>query len=81
MDILLYCFAAIGAVCTLFEVGSWLFRRRMRFTCLLFGDRAREQFDQKTYDIIVLCRSAEQEQELIRRLSANEKRKIYIRRW
>lgn len=81
MNIFLCCLAAIGAICIVWELVRFAGRRRMRFTCLLFGDAARERLDARDYEIILLCRTELQEQELIRRLSEGEKRKIYIRRW
>lgn len=80
-DLLLCLFAAIGAVAVFTELFRLLGRRRLRFTCLLFGDEAKAEWDAKNYGIVFLCRSELQEEELIRRLSEKEKRKIYIRRW
>lgn len=80
-EILLYLFAAIGIFATLAELFRLLGKRRLHFTCLLFGDAAKEAWENKRYDTIVLCRSELQEEELIRRFSENEKRKLYIKRW
>ena len=79
---LLLCpFAAIGLVAVFAELYRLLGKRRLRFTCLLFGDEAKAEWDARTYSVIFLCRSELQEEELIRRLSEGEKRKIYIRKW
>ncbi len=80
-DLLLCFFAAIGIISTVWEIFLLIGKRRLRFTCLLFGDHAKAEFEAKEYEIVLLCRSELQEEELIRRLSAGEKRKIYIRRW
>ena len=80
-NLLLCLFAAIGLLAVVLELFRLLGKRRLRFTCLLFGDEARAEWDTRTYGVIFLCRSELQEEELIRRLSEGEKRKIYIRRW
>ena len=74
-------FAAIGLVAVFAELFRLLGKRRLRFTCLLFGDDAKTEWDTRTYGVVFLCRSELQEEELIRRLSQGEKRKIYIRKW
>ena len=74
-------FAAIGLVAVFMELFRLFGRRRLRFTCLLFGDEAKSEWDARTYSVVFLCRSELQEEELIRRLSEGEKRKIYVRRW
>ena len=80
-NLLLCLFAAIGLAAVLLELFRLFEKRRLRFTCLLFGDDAKSEWDAQTYGVIFLCRSELQEEELIRRLSEGEKRKIYIRRW
>lgn len=80
-ELLLCFFAAVGLVAVFAELFRLFGRRRLRFTCLLFGDEAKADWDTRRYGIIFLCRSELQEEELIRRLSEGEKRKIYIRRW
>lgn len=74
-------FAAIGLVAVFLELFRLIGRRRLRFTCLLFGDEAKTEWEARTHNIVFLCRSELQEDELIRRLSEGEKRKIYIRKW
>ena len=74
-------FAAIGLAAIFLELFRLFGKRRMRFTGLLFGDEAKTEWDTRTYGIVFLCRSELEEEELIRRLSQGEKRKIYIRRW
>lgn len=74
-------FAAIGLAVVFTELFRMLGKRRLRFTCLLFGDEAKTEWDARTYSVVFLCRSELQEEELIRRLSQGEKRKIYIRKW
>ena len=80
-DLLLCLFAAIGLLAVFAELFRLLGRRRLRFTCLLFGDEAKAEWDARKYGVVFLCRSELQEEELIRRLSEGEKRKIYIRKW
>lgn len=80
-NLLLCLFAAIGLVAVFLELFRLFGKRRLRFTCLLFGDEAKTEWDARTYGIVFLCRSELQEEELIRRLSEHEKRKIYIRKW
>ncbi len=80
-EILLYLLAAIGIFALLAELIRLFGKKRLHFTCLLFGDAAKDIWESKRYDAIVLCRSELQEEELIRRFSENEKRKIYIKRW
>ncbi len=80
-ELLLCLFAAIGLLAVCLEVFRLFGKRRMRFTCLLFGDEAKDAWDGRTYQIVLLCRSELQEEELLRRLSDGEKRRIYIRRW
>ena len=74
-------FAAIGLAAVFLELFRLIGKRRLRFTCLLFGDEAKAEWDTGAYSVVFLCRSELQEEELIRRLSQGEKRKIYIRKW
>lgn len=74
-------FAAIGMVAVFLELFRLLGKRRLRFTCLLFGDEAKTEWDARSYNVVFLCRSELQEEELIRRLSQGERRKVYIRKW
>lgn len=74
-------FACIGLVCAVTELVRLCRKKDMRFTCLLFGDGAKTALEEQSYTVVFLCRSELEEQEIIRRLSEGEKRKIYIRRW
>ena len=67
--------SSLGVGLTILEYYHIFRAKRIEFVCLCFGEN-REDFKP---DMLVICRTDAEQEEIIRRISANEPRKVFIK--
>ena len=77
-DVFLAAFSALGMVLSVVEFLRVRRARKTRFVCLCFRE---ELLDGGLPDLLILCRTDVEQEEIIRRVCANEKRKVFLKRW
>ena len=70
--------ASIGIVLLCREIFRHIGAKRNHYVCLTFDSFPSFQ---KRPDMIIICRTDEEEQEIIRRVIKNDERRIFIKRW
>ena len=76
--ILLSALACIGVVLIIRGLCRFLSARRASYICLCF-DKALLEGGKP--DLVIICRSDAEEDEIIRRISDGDPRRVYIKRW
>lgn len=77
-EIIVCVLASLGVVLIFREILRHVGAKRNHYACLSFG---REPSPEKRPDMIIICRTEEEEQEIIERIIKGEERKIFIKRW
>lgn len=70
--------AALGVALSVLEIAERMEARRKKYACLCF-----EKVDngENLPDMIIICRTQAEEEEIIERICAEDKRKVFIKRW
>lgn len=77
-DVLLATLAALGVILAVLEFVRVSRAKRASFVCLCFRE---ELLDGAKPDVLIICRTDAEQDEVIRRVCADESRKVYIKRW
>ncbi len=78
-NILLAMFAALGVALVVLEFIRACRAKKTEFICLCFKKELLET-DEKP-DMLIICKTDAEQEEVIRRVCADESRKVYIKRW
>ena len=78
-SVLLAVLASIGIALMILEIIQARRAKSAEFICLCFSEEL--AFGDKKPDMLVICRSNADTEEVIRRVCADESRKVYIKRW
>lgn len=70
--------AALGVALTALEFLRRSKAKKTSFICLCFSE---ELLENAKPDMLVICRTDAEQEEVIRRVCADEARKVYIKRW
>ncbi len=77
--VLLAVLASIGIALSILEIIRVRRAKTADFICICFSE---EYLDcDKKPDMLVICRSDAEQEEVIRRVCADDARKVYIKRW
>lgn len=77
-DVLLATLAALGVILAVLEFVRVSRAKKASFVCLCFRE---ELLDGAKPDVLIICRTDAEQDEVIRRVCADESRKVYIKRW
>ena len=70
--------AALGVILITQEYLRTARAKKASFICLCFRE---ELLDEARPDMLIICRTDAEQEEIIRRVCADEERKVYIKRW
>lgn len=77
--VLLAVLASIGIALAILEIVRARRAKTAEFICLCFSEEYLN--GDKKPDMLVICRTDAEQEEIIRRVCADEARKVYIKRW
>ena len=77
-DVFLAVFAVLGAVLAALELARNYRAKRTEFICVCFRE---ELLEGGIPDMLIICRTDAEQEEIIRRICAGEDRKVFIKRW
>ena len=78
-SVLLAVLASIGIALIILEIIRARCAKTAEFICLCFSEEYLN--GDKKPDMIVICRNDAEQEEVIRRVCADDSRKVYIKRW
>ncbi len=78
-EVLVSFFAALGIVFLWRELKKRIFAKKQSFVCICFGTEA--DWEKRAPDMLVICRSDEEQEEIIRRVLRDEQRDVFVKRW
>jgi hypothetical protein len=70
--------AALGVALSVLEFAGNLEAKRKKYLCICFD---RDDNRSMLPDMIIICRTQAEEDEIIKRICAEDKRKVFIKRW
>lgn len=76
MTVFVAMLAALGVALLVLELFRFARAKRARFVCLCFDDDFSKN---RLPDMLVICRSYEEEEEIIRRISAEDPRRMFVK--
>ena len=76
-SILIAMLAALGVALTLLEIVRVRRAKNAEFICLSFDDEPNEN---KKPDMLIICRTDAEQEEIIRRVCDGEERRVYVKR-
>ena len=71
-------FAAIGAALVLLEIWRRLKAKKTDYVCVVFGDPPEGDIRP---DVVLICRTEAEQDEIIRRVVGSDGRRAYVKRW
>ncbi len=71
--------ASLGVALTVLEFIRAYRAKRTEFICLCFREELLDNGEKP--DMLIICRTDAEQEEVIRRVCADESRKVYIKRW
>ncbi len=71
----------LGALGVTLMILELLRKWKARMSCYLCVCFSEELLESKNPDMIIICRNDAEQEEILRRISENESRKVYIKRW
>lgn len=74
--ILLAMFAALGVALSALELARHIKARKATFVCLCFRE---ELINGGSPDMLIICRTDAEEEEIIRRIGQTDERRIYLK--
>lgn len=77
-EIIVALFAALGLVLLFVFVRRSIQAKKSSFICLCFDERL---LSGGKPDMLIICRSVEEQEEIIRRVLDGDERKVFIKRW
>ena len=77
-EVFLSAFAVLGVILAVLEATRVSRAKKTNFICLCFD---KELLDGAKPDMLIICRTDAEQEEVIRRVCADEERKVYIKRW
>jgi hypothetical protein len=77
-DVLLAALASLGVILAVLEFVRASRAKRVSFICLCFDEKL---LDGAKPDVLIICRTDAEQEEVIRRVCSDEARKVYIKRW
>jgi hypothetical protein len=78
LEVFLAALASLGVILAVLEFVRVSRAKRASFICLCFRE---ELLNGAKPDMLVICRTDAEQEEVIRRVCADESRKVYIKRW
>jgi hypothetical protein len=77
-EVFLSALAVLGIILAVLEIIRVSRAKRSDFICLCFD---KEFLDGERPDMLIICRTDAEQEEVIRRVCSDEARKVYIKRW
>ncbi len=77
-DVLLATLASLGVILAVLEFVRVSRAKKASFICLCFDEKL---LDGAKPDMLIICRTDAEQEEVIRRVCSDEARKVYIKRW
>lgn len=78
LEVFLAALASLGVILAVLEFVRVSRAKKANFICLCFSE---ELLNGAKPDMLVICRTDAEQEEVIRRVCADESRKVYIKRW
>ncbi|MBQ1205710.1 MAG: hypothetical protein IIW39_03940 [Clostridia bacterium] len=78
LEVFLAALASLGVILAVLEFVRVSRAKKASFICLCFSE---ELLNGAKPDMLVICRTDAEQEEVIRRVCADESRKVYIKRW
>lgn len=77
--IILAMLASLGVALAVLEFVRAYRAKRAEFICLCFREEL--LYGEEKPDMLIICRTESEQEEVIRRVCADDARKVYIKRW